>query len=181
MAKLTCFIVTAWDVEYWPFSVGALVKIASFLGRLNWPAEVSDLGNGSIPYVELFILYERWDAVPKYRRQGRPISVSGAPLCLDADIWRLCRYLGGLMRAVRRLTGGLGRFIPGRVGANHGRLRHVGWEKSCHGLTCRPEEREVVLCDLSSLLGHPGGSSAALLGGTFKLKCRTFSCCTQIN
>ena len=41
--------------------------------------------------------------------------------------------------------------------------RHIGWEKSCHGLTCRPKESsgEGVLCDLSCLLGDPGGSGAA--------------------
>ena len=38
-----------------------------------------------------------------------------------------------MMRALRRLPGCLGSFMPGRIGANHGRLRHVGLEKSCHG------------------------------------------------
>ena len=136
------------DVGRWPFSPSCLVKLAAFLSSLTWPSEVADLGAGGISYVELLILYERWsgerlcieESIPKYRRPGRPISVSAAPLCPDADIWKLCRFFGHMLRALVRLPGGLGRFIPGRIGANHGRLRHVGWEKCCHGLTCRPRE-----------------------------------------
>ena len=121
------------NIGRWPFSPDALVKLASFLICLSWPTEVTD----SISYVELLILYERWagerlpveDSVPKYRRPGRPISVSAAPLCPDVMKWKLCQYLGCMMRALGGLLGGLGRFIPGRIGANHGRLRHIGWEK----------------------------------------------------
>ena len=75
-----------------------------------------------------------------------------------------------------RLPGGLGRLIPGRIGANHGRLRHVGWEKCCHGLTCRPRESsgEGVLSDLLGLLVYPSSSGAALLDGSLKLRYNTF-------
>ena len=81
-----------------------------------------------------------------------------------------------MLRALVRLPGGLGRFIPGRIGANHGRLRHVGWEKCCHGLTCRPRESsgEGFLSDLLGLLGYPSGSGAALLDGSLKLRFNTF-------
>ena len=34
----------------------------------------------------------------------------------------------------------LGRFVPCSIGANHCRLRHIGWEKCGHGLTFRPRE-----------------------------------------
>ena len=75
-----------------------------------------------------------------------------------------------------RLPGGLGRFLPRRIGANHGRLRHIGWEKCCHGLTCRPRESsgEGFLSDLLSLLGYPSGSGAALLDGSLELRYNTF-------
>ena len=106
-------LIAADDVSRWPFSVGALVKIAAFLGSLSWPSEVPDLGSRGISDVELLILCERWpgvrlrteESVPKYRRPGRPMSVSAAPLCPDADIWKLCRVLGNLMRALRGLPG----------------------------------------------------------------------------
>ena len=156
-------VITDGDLGCWPFSPGALVKLAAFLGSLSWPSEVSDLGPGGISYVELLILYERWagerlrleDSLPKFRRPGRSISVSAAPLCLDTQIWKLCRLLGNMLRALAKLPGGLGRFIPGRIGANHGWLRHVGWEKCCHGLTCRPLESsgDGFLSDFLSLLG----------------------------
>ena len=125
---------------------GCLVKLAAFLSSLTWPSEIVDPGAGGISYVELLILYERWagerlrieESLPKYWRPGRSISVSAAPLCPDADIWKLCRFFGHMLRALVRLPGGLGRFLPGRIGANHCRLRHIGWEKCCHGLTCSP-------------------------------------------
>ena len=35
---------------------------------------------------------------------------------------------------------GLRRFVPCDIGANHCRLRHIGWERCGHGLTSRPRE-----------------------------------------
>ena len=164
--------VTADDVRCWPFSVGSLLKLAAFLSSLNWPSEVRDLGGG-ISHVELLILYERWagerlvveTSGAKYRRPGRPISVSSAPLSPAADIWKLCQHLEGMTRPLCHLPGGIGRLIPGRIGANHGRLRHLGWEKCNHGLTCRPREssEDGVLGHLLCLLGYPAGSGAVLV------------------
>ena len=98
------------------------------------------------------------------------------PLCLDTDIWKLCWFWGNMLRVLAKLPGGLGRFIPGRIGANHGRLRHVGWEKCCHGLTCRPLESsgEGFLSDFLGLLGCPSGSGQALLDGTLQLRYHSF-------
>ena len=89
----------------------------------------------------------------------------------------LCQYLATMMRALCRLHGGIERFIPGRIGANHSRLRHVGWQKCCHGLSCRPLDTagEGFLDELLSLLGYPGCSGAALLGGSLRLKYQSFS------
>ena len=44
-------------------------------------------------------------------------------------IWRSCRFIGALMRSLCLLLGGLGRFVPCSVGANHCRLCHIGWEE----------------------------------------------------
>ena len=125
------------------FSVGSLVTIVAFLGSLRWPAEVADLGCGGVSFIELLILYERWGggrlvpgkSLPKFRRPGRPILVSAAVGGPGADIWKLCQFLACMIRALRSLPGGLGRFIPGRIGGNQGRLRHIGWEECGHGLT----------------------------------------------
>ena len=57
------------------------------------------------------------------------------------DIWRSFRFIGALMRSLCLLPGGLGRFVPRSIGANHCRHRHIGWEKCGHGLTSRPRAR----------------------------------------
>ena len=142
-----------------------------------------DLGVGGVSYLELRILYERWagerlvleKVLPHGRREGRPISVSAIPLGPGIDIWRSCRLFGSICRFLDRLPGGLWRFIPGGIGANHCRLRHIGWGKCGHGLASRPRETSEPGF-LDSLLhvffypGGSGGSGALLLAGELQLK-----------
>ena len=70
------------------------------------------------------------------------------------------------------LPGGLGRFVACSIGANHCRLRHIGWEKCGHGLTSRPRESasELFLDELLGLFRYPPGSARALLAGTLPLR-----------
>ena len=70
------------------------------------------------------------------------------------------------------LPGGLRRFVPCSIGANHCRLRHIGWEKCGHGLTSRPRESasELFLNELLSLFRYPPKSGRALLNGTLPLR-----------
>ena len=58
------------------------------------------------------------------------------------------------------------------VGANHCRLRHIGWEKCGHGLTSRLRESasEAFLHELLLLFQYPPKSSRALLAGTLPLR-----------
>ena len=136
------------DVAQWPYTPGLLVKCISFLGSLHGPVGRMDLGVGGISNVELLILYELWagerltleKAHPRYLRPGRPISVSAVPFGPGIDMWRSCRFTGAVMRSLCMLPGGLARFVPCSIGANHCRLRHVGWERCSHGLTSRPRE-----------------------------------------
>ena len=79
-------------------------------------------------------------AHPRYLRPGLPISVSAVPFGPGIAVWRSCRFIGAMMRSLCMLLGGLGRFVPCSIGANHCRLRHVGWERCGHGLTSRPRE-----------------------------------------
>ena len=128
--------VCAEDIALWPYTPGLLVKWVSFLNSLHWPVGDLDLGVGGISYVELFILYELLagerlfleKAHPRYLRPGRPISVSAVPVGPGIDIWRSCRFIGALMISLCLLPGGLRRFIPCSIGANHCRLRHIGWQ-----------------------------------------------------
>ena len=172
--------VTAEDVRVWPYSVSLLVKVSVFLGILYWLAGVVEFSVGGVSFVEMLVLYELWagerlcleSAIPGHRRVGRPISVSAVPFGPGIDIWRSCRFFGAIFRALRMLPGGLGRFLPGDIGANHGRLRHIGWEKCCHGLTSRPRETSSVgfLDELLLLFGYPAASGADLLAGTLPLR-----------
>ena len=101
-------IVSSADVDLWPYTPGLLVKWVSFLNTLHWPVDNLDLGVGGISYVELLILCEFWagerlsleKAHPRYHRPGRPISVSAVPSCPGIDIWRSCRFIGAMMRAL---------------------------------------------------------------------------------
>ena len=168
------------DIENWPYSVGMLVKWVAFLSSLHWPADECNLGAGGVSYLELFMLYELWagerlqleKAVPRYRRPGRSISVSAVPSGPGTDIWRSCRFLGALFRGLRDLPFRLRRFVPCDIGANHCRLRHIGWERCGHGLTSRPRESasEDFLNRLLVLFGYPDGSDAALLAGVLPLR-----------
>ena len=183
-------VLTNEDIALWPYTPSLLVKWVSFLASLHWPAGGSDLGVGGISYVELLILYELWvgerlsfeKATPRYLRPGRSISVSAVPFGPGTDIWCSCRLLASLMRSLCLLPGGLGRFVPCSIGANHCRLRHIGWERCGHGLTSRPRKSASVhfLDELLALFRYPSGSGRALLAGTLPLRyCSTrFACLT---
>ena len=111
-----------------------------------------DVGVGGGSYLELLILYERWagerlvieGAVPHARRVVRAISVSAVPVGPGIDFGRSCRFLVSIIRFLALLPGGLSRFLPCRIGANHCRLRHLGWGKSvCMVLLLGPGRRRI--------------------------------------
>ena len=70
------------------------------------------------------------------------------------------------------LPGGLCRFVPCSISANHCRLRHVGFERCSRGLTSRPRESASgpFLDQLLLLFQYPPGSGRALLAGTLPLR-----------
>ena len=72
-----------------------------------------------------------------------------------------------MLRALGGLPGGLGRFLPCHLGANHCRLRSIGWERCGHGLTSRPLGASAAgfLDDSLSLFGYPSGSGQSLADG----------------
>ena len=50
------------------------------------------------------------------------------------------QFLSSLLRALSKLSGGLGRFLPCELGSHMSRLRHLGWNQCSHGLSSRPLE-----------------------------------------
>ena len=172
--------VSADDVAHWPCTTGLLVKWVSFWELYTGLLVVWISGVGGISYVELLILSELWagerlsleKAHPRYLQPGRPISVSAVPSGPGIDIWRSCRFIGTMMRSLCLLPGGLGRIVPCSTGANHCRLRHIGWENCAHFLTSRPRENasEPFLDELLVLFNYPPGSARALLAGTPRLR-----------
>ena len=171
---------TSGDFDLWPYSPGLLVKFSAFLGSLHWPVAGEDLVIGGVSFIEILILYELWagerlvleTAVPKYLRRGRSITVTASFGAAETVIWRSCRFVGALFRALRGLPGGLKRFVPGRIGGNHCRLRRIGWEQCGHGLSCRPQEsrNHEFLDALLVLFGYEKGAAGALVRGSLRLR-----------
>ena len=97
--------------------------------------------------------------------------MSAVPFGPGIDLRRSCKLLGTMLRALCVLLGGLGRFLPCAIGANHSRLRHIGWVKSGHGLISQPRETSGnrFLDELLFLFGYLPGSVGALLRGTLLL------------
>ena len=136
------------DIAAWPYSVGILVKFTSFLHTLHWPSGVVDLGHFGISFLELLILFEQWarhrllseKVTRPHVRAHRPILIPSVPVSEGIEIRHCCQFLGSLVRALAKLPGGLGRFLPCGLGSHMSSLRHLGWNQCSHGLSSRPLE-----------------------------------------
>ena len=172
--------ITGADISAWPYSVGILVRFSSFLGTLHWPSGYVDLGHFGISFLELLILFEQWaghrllseKVTTPHVRAGRPILLPSVPVSEGIEIRHGCQFLSSLVRALAKLPGGLGRFMPCDLGSHLSRLRHVGWNQCSHGLNSRPLEscHHQCLKALCGVLGYPKCSALELLDGTLKLR-----------
>ena len=83
-----------------------------------------------------------------------------------------CQFLTSLLRALSKLSGGFGRFLPCSLVSHMSRLRHLGWNQCSHGLTSRPLEscHHQCLKAVCGVLEYPDGSALELLDGTLKLR-----------
>ena len=95
------------------------------------------------PFLELLILFEQSaghrllsEKVTRPRvRAHRPILIPSVPVSEGLEIRHGCQVLSSLIRALAKLSGGLGRFLPCGLGSHMSRLRHLGWNQCSHGLT----------------------------------------------
>ena len=105
-------------------------------------------------------------------RAHRPILIPSVPVSEGIEIRHGCQFLSSLVRALAKLPGGIGRFLPCGIGSHKSRLRHLGWNQCSHGLTSRPLDSGHHQClkAVCGVLGYPKGSALELLDGTLKLR-----------
>ena len=164
-------ITGAEKAAYW-YSVCILVRSTSFLNTLHWRSGSVDLGHFGIFFLELLILFEQRSLNEKvtrpHVRANRPILIPSVPVSEGIEIRHGCQFLSSLIRALAKLPGGLGRFLPCSLGSHMSRLRHLGWNQGSHGLSSRPLESCHNQCfkAVCGVLGYPKGSALELLDGT---------------
>ena len=105
---------------------------------MHWSAGSDDMGHFRVSFLELLIFFEQWaghrllsEKVTRPRtRANRPIFIPSVPVSDRIQIRHGCQFLSSLVRALAKLPGGIGRFLPCRIGSHMSRLRHLGWNQS---------------------------------------------------
>ena len=139
-----------------------------------------DLGHFGCSFLEVLILSERWaghgllseKVTRPHERVHRHISISSVPVSERIAIMKGFQIISSLMRALGKLPGGIGRFLPCGVGSHMSRLRHLGWAQCSHGLTSRPLEscHHQCLQAVCGVLGYPRKAAMELPDGTLELR-----------
>ena len=101
-----------------------------------------------------------------------PFLIPSVLVSEGIEIRHGCQFISCLVRALAKLPGGLGRFLPCQLGSHKSRLRHLGWSQCSHGLTSRQLEpcHHQCLKAVCGVLGYPKGAAAELLDGTLELR-----------
>ena len=129
------------DIAAWPYSVGILITFTSFLNTLHWPTGSDDFGHFGVSFLELLILFEQWaghllhseKVTRPHVRANCPILIPSVLVSEGIEIRHGCQFRSSLVRALAKLPGGFGRFLPCRLGSHMSRLRHLGWNQCSHG------------------------------------------------
>ena len=163
-----------------PFCVGILCKFTSFLGTLHWPSGSVDLGHFGVSFLELLILFDKWaghrllseKVTRPHVRANRPILIPSVLVSEGIEIRHGCQFISCLVRALAKLPGGLGWFLPCGIGSHMSRLRHLGWNQCSHGLTSRPLEscHHQCLKAVCRVWVYSKGSASELPDGALKLR-----------
>ena len=91
-------------------------------------------GHFGVSFLELLILSEQWaghrllgeKVTRPHVRANRPILIPSVPVSEGIEKRHGCQFLSSLVRALAKLPGGLGRFLPCKLGSHMSRLRHLG-------------------------------------------------------
>ena len=121
--------ITDADIAAWPYSVSVLIRITYFLNTLHWPSGTEDFGHFGISFLELLILFEQWaghrllceKVTGPHVRANRPILIPSVPVSERIEIRHGCQFVSSLVRALSKLPGGLGRFLPCCLGSHMSR------------------------------------------------------------
>ena len=117
------------DVAAWPYSVSILNRFTPFLNALHWPSGTEDLGYFGVSFMELLILFEQWaghrllseKVTRSHARANRPTLIPSVPVSDGIEIRHGCRFISSLVRALAKLPGGIGRFLPCELGSHMSR------------------------------------------------------------
>ena len=121
-------------------------------------------------FLELLILFEQWAG---HRLLSEKVNlIPSVPVSEEIEIRHGCQFVSSLVRALAKLPGGIGRFLPGGIGSHMSRLRHLGWNQCSHGLKTGPLESCHYQClkAVCGVLEYRKGAAAELLDGTLKLR-----------
>ena len=126
--------ITGSDIAAWPYSVGILIRFISFLNTLHWPSGSDGFGHFGVSFLELLILFVQWaghrllseKVTRPHVRAHRPILIPSVPVTEGIEVRHGCQFLSRLIRALSKLSGGLGRFLPCRLGSHMSRFWHLG-------------------------------------------------------
>ena len=146
---------------------GLFVSACCVDSLLAWPLCIGLLGWSPVAQRE----------VTRPVRAHRLVSISSVTVSEGIEILQGCRFISSLVRALGKLPGGLGRFLPCAVCSHMSRLRHLEWNQWSHGQTSRPLEtcHHECLKAVCGVLGYPAGAAAELLDGSLKLRYCTTS------
>ena len=136
--------ITGAGIAAWPYSVSILIRFTSFLKVLVLMTLVILV----FPFLELLILFEQWaghrllseKVTRPHVTANRPILIPSVPVSEGLEIRHDCQFISSLVRALAKLPGGLGRFLPCEFGSHMSRLRYLVWKQCSHGLSSRPLE-----------------------------------------
>ena len=177
-------IITAEDVCLWPYSVGILVKLVTFLGSLHWPSAGADLGPGCIFPMLSFLFFMSFGLVRDFSSRRLYLFIGGLISKFQCRVFLLVQALifGDLVSFLVPCCVRYVPFLAALAGFSLVLLvPTTAWEKSGHGLTSPSRETSNVkfLDELLLLSGLPSWVWGCIAAWFSAFEVLYVSVCTQ--